>query len=92
MVKAYFFTGHGNYSVTHNWDKGISCHIIKRISLKKAYSLIHPNWLPCKAAITDTNSYGGSHNVEGVVFASSLSRAGALLPEIQKAFPTRIIF
>ena len=86
MLHCFEFSGHGNYSDTHNWDMGMSSNISKNpISNAKCiedyweYGVTSP--LEKGVYSSSVNEYGGSRNVHGVVVAATKSEAIQMLQE-----------
>lgn len=75
-MKSFKFTGFGNYS-SHGWDNGLSTNLKEEIdSISEVSGVIE----------TLFNEYGGSRNVEGLVFANSKEEAEQLLREYESTF------
>ena len=75
------FTGFGNYSETFGWDNGMSSSIVGKA--KPAYKNKQG------IEITFDNSYGGSRNITGRVYAPSRKEAIVMLEKLDDSYPVK---
>lgn len=87
-MKAFEFSGFGNYSETHNWDNGLSCVLQEEMDYSVASEEIW--WeeiITNEIYVLNENVYGGSRNLSGIVFAFSKEEAEQLLRNFEDLFP-----
>jgi len=84
-MKAFKFTGFGNYSFCHGWDNGLSCNLKEEVDFSLAIEGLGSVF--CGEVVeTLINEYGGSRNAEGFVFASSRELAEKALKDYENSF------
>jgi len=81
-LKAFRFSGFGNFSASFGWDNGLDCSLGELIAAK-----CHDELNMFRGVEQETiNEHGGSRNVDGYVVARSRRDARKLLREYSERF------